>query len=110
MALRTRAGDLTERVTILQTERVPDGGGGFEETLVPMARVWARVIPLSGAELIAAQQAESRIAYQVVVRWRDDLDHAQTLEWRGKRLNVLAVQDGGPREGFVTLAAETELR
>lgn len=109
-ATRTRAGDLNQRIAILAIARVPDGGGGYEETLVPAARVWAKVIPLSGAELIAAQQAESRIAYQIVVRWRDDLDAAQVIEWRGKRLNILAVQDGGPQSGYVTLAAESEIR
>ena len=110
MALRTRAGDLDQRVTLLRTERVGDGGGGYEESLVPIGRVWARVIPLTGGELIAAQQVESRRSYQIVVRWRPDLSAAQSVEWRGKRMNILAVQDAGPREGIVTLAAETELR
>lgn len=100
------AGGLDQRITLERVERESDGGGGWSETWVKVADLWGRVEPLTGAEKMAAQQAQSTVSYRVTIRWREGLDAALRLRWRGRVFNVLAVGDAGPRVQHVVLDCE----
>lgn len=106
--MATQLGQLDQRVSLQRVERVSDGGGGFEETWVQIARLWARVVPASGEERLAAQQREAEIGYHVTIRYRELPEATLSVVWRGKRLAVLWPADAGPRSGFLTLDCSTQ--
>lgn len=105
---RTRSGHLNQPVRLDQVQRVPDGGGGYEESWVPVATVWARVEALTGEESLQAGQQESTVGYHVTIRWRDGLTGALSVVWRTRRLNVVYVADNGPAAEFIRLDCQTE--
>lgn len=108
MADKMLAGELNQPVRLDQVQRVSDGAGGYEETWVPLAVVWAKVEALTGQEALAAAQQESTVGYHVTIRWRDGLTGALSIVWRTRRLNVLYVADNGPAAEYVRLDCTTE--
>jgi SPP1 family predicted phage head-tail adaptor len=110
MVARMHSGQLNQPVSLSQVQRVSDGGGGWEETWVFLADVWAKVEAATGDEKLAAGQVQSNLEYHVTIRWREGLDGTLSVVWRGKRLNVLFVADEGPQAVFVRLDCSTEGR
>lgn len=65
-----RAGKLRRRITLERLEQVPDGGGGYTETWVALATLWAAVEPLRGNERFQAQQVSNTLTHKVTIRYR----------------------------------------
>jgi SPP1 family predicted phage head-tail adaptor len=107
MARPLRAGDLNQRVRLQHRITSPDGGGGFETSWSTIGTLWAKVSPLNSTETLTAQQSESRVSYQIWVRWRPDLAADMRLIWRGKVLDVIGVADAGPGVETVRLDCST---
>jgi SPP1 family predicted phage head-tail adaptor len=55
--------------------------------------VWAAVEPLSGRELLAAQQAQSEVTLRVRMRFRSDVTAAMQLLHGNKTYEVASVID-----------------
>jgi SPP1 family predicted phage head-tail adaptor len=103
MARPVQAGDLDQRVTLQHRITAPDGGGGYETSWSDIGTIWAKVVPLGAVETLTAQQSESRVSYQIWVRWRPDLGADMRLIWRGKTFDIIGVADAGPRVETVRL-------
>lgn len=67
------AGRLRHRVRIEQRTLSQNELGGVLEDWQEVATVWAAIEPLSGRELIAAQQVNSKVTARLVIRYRSDL-------------------------------------
>lgn len=101
------ASDLTERITIQQEIRVPDGMGGDELTWQDLATVWARVLPQRGRERLTAVQQHDSIVYLVTIRRRSDVTSAMRVLWGERVMNIRNVSDAGGRKLFFDLDCET---
>lgn len=88
-------GLLDQSVAILRKTQVSDGLGGFTETWATLATVWARVVPKSGAEGVAAMQAREATTYDVVMRASVDVSATDRLAWSGIVLKI----DSAPLAG-----------
>lgn len=73
-----QSGKYRHRVILLRRVDNQQPGGQVEFTYEPIAEVWARVAPLSGRELIAAQQVQSEVTTRINIRWRDDIPINET--------------------------------
>lgn len=74
-----RAGSLRERVTLQSpTESRSAAYADVQKAWVDVATVWAAFEPLSGRELLLAQQVSSDINVRFRVRYRADV----TAKWR----------------------------
>lgn len=73
------AGDLSHRLQIqVFTESQSGTGAILRSETIAFATVWGRFESLSGKELIAAQQLQSKIEARATIRYRQDiLDLAQ---------------------------------
>lgn len=100
------AGELTEQVTILEAADIPDSGGGRQPGWETVDVVRALVRPLRGRERERNQQPTANAMYLVVIRNRPDISERNTLEWRGRRLNI---KHAPPRPGGEFLEMEAEL-
>lgn len=67
------AGRLRHRVRIEQRTLSQNELGEVLEDWQEVATVWAAIEPLSGRELIAAQQVNSKVTARLVIRYRSDL-------------------------------------
>ena len=104
---RPTIGELDQRVTIEQPTLVDDSSGtGKDRTWSTLAKVWARVTPVSGSERVLGAQVESPTLYRVVIRRRADVTAHMRVLWITKSMNIKAVVDPGPREAFMTLDCE----
>jgi len=98
------AGELRERVTILRPVVVSDGLGGQSRTFEAVATVWASVLPTRPGDLEPVAEAAAEVqGYRIKVRFRDDVSIDNRVDWRGKRLNVMAVNDMNGRRAYVTI-------
>lgn len=100
-------GDLDQRVTIQAQARTDDGAGGAAVAWADIARVWAKVQPLSGKERLEAQQLEAPVMYRVTIRNRADVTADMRILWRGKAMNIRVIPEAGPRPIYLTLDCET---
>lgn len=68
-----RAGELRHRVSIETSVETSDGHDGFSQAWETVkARIPARVLALSGRDLISARQIDPRASHEVRLRfWRD---------------------------------------
>jgi SPP1 family predicted phage head-tail adaptor len=65
----TQPGDLKRRIYLQQPSLAQNGYGEEAITWVTYATVWAQIEPLSGRELLLAQQVNSEIAVRIIIRY-----------------------------------------
>lgn len=101
-----RAGLMRRQVTVLGSERVPDGGGGYTEQPVEIATVWSRVEPLQGREQILAMQTGMQRPYRFTLRYRPGVTGAKMLQYDGRRFDITSVVDPEERHRQLVIMAE----
>lgn len=105
-AVRTqRIGNMRERITLQRLERTPDGGGGFEETFVDVASVWARVEPVKSSEQFMAGGIQGIDDLLVHIRHRDDVNQLWRMIWRDRQLSITGIRNLDERRQFLTIDA-----
>lgn len=92
------AGDLNKRVSIQRlSANSPDRdqGGATDASWSTLATVYAKVAPLRGRELIAAQQVASEVTGTIQIRYRADLSitSADRVLYGSRAYDILAVVD-----------------
>ena len=110
-----RAGDLRNRITFQTRTETQDGTTGAVAYIwADSFTCWADIEPLSGRELIAAQQLQSGVTHNVMVRYRSELSDPKTVA--GMRIvfgtryfNILACMDQDSRRRAVVLQVEEGL-
>lgn len=86
-------GEYNRRVTLGSVTRTPDGGGGYTETAVAGATVWAKVEPLQGNEKLQAMQTGMRRPHRFFVPYRDGVTGTTSLTYLGRTFDVQSVID-----------------
>ncbi|MAU40975.1 MAG: hypothetical protein CMF31_05065 [Kordiimonas sp.] len=97
-------GDLRERVTLEQTVKTADGGGGYSQSWESVGVFPARVRPLTAREVAQAGQEIAQSRYEVTMRYRDGVTTAMRLQWQGRILNIETAQNRDERRRFLTMA------
>ncbi len=91
-------GALRRRVTFEQRTPGRDSAGGPLDTWQPVFTSYAKVEPLSGRELLAAQVVHAEITLEVWVRYRPEFADPKTatalrIRYGARLLNILSVID-----------------
>lgn len=82
--------DLKERIKIPGTPIEKENEvGEIYFTPGEYFEIWARVDGLTGRESIEAQKIRPEQTYRITVRFREDIDPAMIIEWRGKKLELV---------------------
>jgi SPP1 family predicted phage head-tail adaptor len=79
------------RVTVESQVESIDSNGDHFRAWEYVTTVWAEIKPLSGRELLLAQQVQSQVSTNIVTRYRSDIDATCRLKHNGTTFNVLAV-------------------
>lgn len=72
----------------MELAQISDGGGGFDDALVPIKTVWANIRPVYGREKWQAQQAQAEISHKVTVRYSKDINRSHVLSFNGKNYDI----------------------
>lgn len=102
-------GKLRHRLTIEEEARVADGGGGFAVTWSELSTdptVWGAVVPLSGREVLQAQQLATPVTHKVTIRHRSDVTAAMRLKLGTRAFNIRAVINVDERDRWLELMCE----
>lgn len=80
-----RAAKYRHRVTLQQRNNVQDSTGAVTvdswKDVVGMEKIPAEVAPLTGRELVAAQQIQSEVDTQITFRWRPGVTSSLRVLW-----------------------------
>lgn len=111
------------KITIQQNSGASDSYGGQSTTWADVTTVWAAITPLSGREIYAQGQNQSRVTAKMTIRYLESLKNTQdTAKYRvsydsrvysiqylrnladdfkseGKSFQELYVTEGGPENG-----------
>jgi len=75
-----RIGELNRQVTLQYKTRVADGMGGWTETYVTAATVWAKISTNRSDEAIQAMATTGTLIHNITIRYRTDV----RANWRIK--------------------------
>lgn len=93
-----RAGELRHRVTIQRKTGGTDAWGSpLPNAWADLAKVWANVRHLNGAESIRAGAITSVVNASIRIRHRTDVTAAMRVVYAGKNYEIQAVLPGGDR-------------
>lgn len=101
-----RSGRLRHRVTLQNRVAASPSNlasGEVDASWTDYLTVWASVEPLSGRELIAAQQVNSDVSVRVRLRWRDGITAQMRVSFGGRYYEILAVVDREVRNREIEL-------
>lgn len=83
-----RAGDLRHRVTIQSVSEAQNSIGEIIETWGTFATVWARVDPLSGRQLLAANQLDEPVSARLRMRYLAGVTGKMRVVYSGTTYNI----------------------
>ena len=94
-----RLSELRQRVKILRPIAEEDTVGNLiEQGRMEVATVWAKILPYAAKISDGYAEKVDEVNYRVVIRYRDDIEVTDIIEWRGKTLIMSAPpypMDGG---------------
>lgn len=99
-------GELKKRVTFCARQPGRDAAGGVAYSWSDAFSAWAKLDPLSGRELLAAQAVHAEITTEIWVRYRPALSDPQAaaalrIRYQGRYYNILSVIDVEERHQWV---------
>lgn len=86
-----QAGKLRHRVTIEQRTQTFDANGSPTDTWTAFATVWASVEPLSGRELLNAEQIQPVVSHRVRLRYLSGVQPEMRVLHDSRALNIESV-------------------
>lgn len=100
-------GGLRRRVALFSPECAADGTGGFSESWNAAGEYWARIVPLSGGESIAADRLDHPARYRVEVRAPNPAQAGWRVFWREHWHRIDSMQSGeGPGDRILLIISE----
>ena len=82
-------GELRNRITILNPNGEEENElGETVPSLVEIATVWAKVIPIRGKEYLEMQKLRPELNYRVTIRYRKDIHPAMIIRFEDKELEI----------------------
>lgn len=99
------AAALKKRVTVQNLVRTGDGQGGFVETWVDAATVWASVDPYKGWERFQADQAATPVTHKILMRFHRAVSTASRIRYGARVFGVKEVLDPNLDRRFLAIKA-----
>ena len=88
-----RPSDLRHRLALEEIQREEDEGGGFTETWVEVAELWADLRPAAGGESVESDRLTGRVTHEVSLRYRPGVQPAMRFRKGTRLFHILAVID-----------------
>lgn len=102
----TRLSELRHRLTLQEVQRVSDGAGGATTSWTDVAEVWAQLTPAGGSEGVEAGRLAGKLAYEVVLRYRDGVRPAMRFVFGTRVFEILTAANVGERRRWLRCLCE----
>ena len=100
-------GELDRRITFIKTDaEVENDFGELENTEEELATVWAKVLEIKGRERYKNNKINAELDYEIICRYRADIDQTMEIEYKGRKLEILSVVELGRRKYLEIIASE----
>ena len=83
-----------------------DGAGGFTETWMEVATVWAAVQPNGGSEAVESGRLAGRVSHTVSLRYREGVTPAMRFRMGTRVFHILAAIDEDERRRWLRCFCE----
>lgn len=97
---------LRHRLVLERLERMPDMGGGFAESWVSEATVWADLRPIAGSERFESDRLAGALTHAINLRYRPGVLPEMRFREDTRIFHILAVIDMGERRRWLQCACE----
>jgi len=101
-----RPGALRHRLVLEEAQRVSDGAGGFTETWVTVATVWAAIEPSGGGEGVDSGRLAGRVSHTVSLRYRAEVIPAMRFRQGTRLFHILAAINEDERRRWLRCLCE----
>ncbi|MGA9851845.1 MAG: phage head closure protein [Gammaproteobacteria bacterium] len=88
LALFAMSGEMKRWITVQQTASSQNARGEEIPTWTTFACVWAKIVPLSGREFLAAQQVEATLTHTITIRYLAGLDPTMRIVYNGRYFDI----------------------
>lgn len=100
------AGKLNQRLTLYRAVSGKSPMGSPVVQLEKMAAPWAELITGQSGSSAANDREQTTNSYQFRLRWRENVEPGDWLQWRGKWLKLTAVNDSDPSRTELVIDVE----
>ncbi len=98
-----RIGPLRHRVALQSATSSLDEYGGAGLSFSTDATVWASVEPISGRELISAQQQHAETTHRIRVRYTTNVTQESRIVWESRIFEVVSLIDNKEKKRMIEL-------
>ncbi|MBQ7479102.1 MAG: phage head closure protein [Selenomonadaceae bacterium] len=83
--------ELRQRIRILRPVTVQDEAGNLvEQGVEEVDTVWAKILPYAAKISDGYAEKVDEVNYRVVIRYRDDVEVTDQIQWRSHRFQITA--------------------
>jgi SPP1 family predicted phage head-tail adaptor len=86
-----KIGDLNKQIELQYTTKVPDNMGGFVNTFVTSATVWATIWPTSANEMVAANATSMVVTHKIRIRFRTAIKPSWRIKYGDKFYSIVSI-------------------
>ena len=99
-------GMLNRRIIIERKTLTPDALGGFDEVWQPLAQPWAHIKPMSGREMLHADQLNASAISRFIIRCNRNLREDDRVLYRGTYYNIRSLVNIDEADEYTEITAE----
>ncbi len=100
------AGAYRHRITLQQATETRDSLGGTVQAWATFATVWAAIEPLSGRELLQAQQVQAEVTHRVRLRYMNGVTAELRVLFGTRYFNILSAVNVQERNREIVLTCK----
>ena len=105
----TMIGTLRFRVILESPARIAEDGGAASYSWSSLGSMFARIKPIAGREIVAADGTSARVTHEVTLRHRDPIDATMRFIDGTRVLEIRAVLDMEGRRRWLRCLCEERL-
>ena len=99
---------LNKIVVIEETTETPDTAGGFTESWSTKTAIWAEIRPISGREIMKAEQITDTVTHIITTRYIDGITPKMRIKYNSRYFNIRYVINVLEKSEMLEMLVEEE--